>query len=97
MIQWEDKTTYSRDDNERIPQILEARINSIGICVHRHIRYPGKWLLTSKYLFIDKMELKSENIDDAKKEALSIVNKHLMYMQIEISNAIKQIKKELIY
>uniref|UniRef100_A0A6H2A083 Uncharacterized protein n=1 Tax=viral metagenome TaxID=1070528 RepID=A0A6H2A083_9ZZZZ len=95
MIQWKDETSYSISDKERMPSIWEARINAIDICVHRHIHYPGKWLLASRYIGIEKKELNSNDIDEAKKEALFIVYKHLTCMQVEISNTIKQIKHEL--
>ena len=71
--EWEEVTTFSRGDKERIPRIWELNADKLTITVHRHIHYlEDQWLLTCRP-FYDCFELQCEDIDDAKFEALNIM------------------------
>ena len=70
---WEDISSYSRNDKERIPSVWQIDIGGLSLCVHRHIHYPkDSWLFSCDLLF-DKYELDSKNIDEAKDEAINLV------------------------
>jgi hypothetical protein len=71
-VVWKDATSYSRNQKERDPRVLKCMIGNIDVCVHRHIYYEG-WLLSSNHLQIDKMELGSIPLEEAKEKALHIV------------------------
>lgn len=68
-IAWKDVSSCSRG-GLGIPTAWECRIGDIRICVHRHIDYPGAWLLSCVPVIIDKKPLKSAGIAQAKDEAI---------------------------
>jgi len=68
---WEDETSYSNGDKQRIPNTWMLKLPWIILCVHRHIHYePDQWLLGCAQLGIDKHELEAKDIKDAQAEAL---------------------------
>lgn len=72
-MKWQDASSCSRGDKERIPTIWHLSECRICISVHRHIHYPkDMWLLTCEPFF-DKYELPNKDIEDAKKLALDLV------------------------
>lgn len=81
--QWKDCSTFSRMDKERIPSTWKLKVGNVSICVHRHIHYPGKWLLSCD-LFFNNRELKPEGIEQAKCQAVAMV-------QVELQKAIDDI------
>lgn len=75
--EWVDTTSYQRGDDKRVPSIWNFYAGRLRICVHRHIHYPkDQWLLTSEP-FYDKWELVSKDIEDAKQEAINLVDEQL--------------------
>lgn len=85
--QWENCSTYSRGDKERIPSVWKVKVGNLSICVHRHIHHPGKWLLSCD-LFFNNKELKPEGIEQAKCQAVAMV-------QVELQKAIDDIIDDL--
>jgi len=72
-IAWKDVSSYSRG-GPRIPTAWECCIGDIRIRVHRHIDYPGAWLMSCVPVIIDKKPLKSAGIAPAKDEAIVAVD-----------------------
>jgi hypothetical protein len=64
-VEWKDITTYSRNDKERIPEILEAKISDFNIRIHRHIYYPSTWLLSCHQLAIKNIDLRTDTFSIA--------------------------------
>ena len=76
-MDWRDDTTYGQRAKKKIPSTWSCSDKEITIRVHRHIYYPkDQWLLSSEP-FYDKYELKSIDIDKAKKEAINLVGNKL--------------------
>ena len=73
-IDWQDVTNpYSKNDEKKEPKIVELDVgNLMRIMVHRIAHYPG-WYLTCFKLQIKNKELKANNLEDAKIEAVWIV------------------------
>ncbi len=68
-----DKTSYSRSDKERKPNILVFESESgikFSYTVHKHIYYGDEWLLTCREVNIEQKPLKTENFEEAKKKAV---------------------------
>lgn len=72
--QWKDITSYSQRDIERIPSTLEFRkltpLNT-RLIIHRHIYYPDTWLVSCKGTEIDKVNLNTNNVEEAKTLAIN--------------------------
>lgn len=60
MSEWEDTTSYSRDERGKIePRCWELSMTGLCICVHRHIGFPGEWLLSCRELDIYRCDWRS--------------------------------------
>jgi hypothetical protein len=79
MIEWEDVTSYSRDERGRIaPQSWEARFGDIRLCVTRHRDYRG-WVMQC-YGICRSFRMHSlgiEDVEDAKAEAVTLLKEWL--------------------
>ena len=60
-------------------KLTDARLD-----VHRHIHHPGKWLLSVIPHFPDQRVLESDDLEAAKKEALTVMIGTLLQMLEEI-------------
>ena len=78
MANWEDETSYSRGDKERVPRTWTCRLGGhLRVTVTRHIHYPpDDWLLFC-LPFFDGRVLKAKDIKQAKCEALLLVKEKL--------------------
>lgn len=62
-MEWEDTSSYSRDDEERVPHAWTLKVTTpnganIRLIVHRHIHYPPEsWLLSCHEFGIEAFEL----------------------------------------
>lgn len=75
MITWRDESSYSQDTKERVPTIWKGTLtNSMEITVHRYLHCEG-WFVTCLRLGVDKRQLKSADVEDAKREALGYLTK----------------------
>lgn len=72
MLEWKDRTSYSRGDKERIPSIWELEVEGLKIVVHKIIHYP-EWYLSCYDLHIEKQCLYTEDVEEAKAEGLKII------------------------
>lgn len=75
-MEWKDTTSYSRGDLERVPRTWELRTQRIVVVVTRHIDYPGKWLLRSHPINLERT-LNADEVEQAKLEALGYVRGYL--------------------
>lgn len=65
-----DISSYSQREKDRAPRVLLFEEESTGICfkIHRHIYYPGTWLLSCDGV-CDKENLRTDDFEEAKKKA----------------------------
>jgi hypothetical protein len=71
--QWEDVSSFSQNDKERIPNCFAIRFGdrSLKLTVHRHIHYkPDQWLASCQPDLFRQKLLESKDIEEAKVEAL---------------------------
>jgi hypothetical protein len=75
---WVDESSHSRwnDDKVREPDALVLRAGDLRVAVHRHMRYPGAWLLSAEP-FANKHSLVATDLEAAKAEALAFVQRRL--------------------
>ncbi len=73
-LQWVDTTSYSQSGSRepRSWTIETGGVFSLSVTVTRHIHYPGEWLVQCRQLGL-QVALRSEELDDAKAEALDTV------------------------
>jgi hypothetical protein len=72
--EWKDVTTYSQGEKERIPRIWEVRFGRARLSVHRVHGIDG-WYATC--LFWDRKSLQSDTVDEAKREAVKLLETEL--------------------
>ena len=65
MLQWKDISSYSRNDKERTPTVLELRVDGLRIVIHRIIHYP-EWYVSCYDLNIEDKCLYTEDLEEAK-------------------------------
>jgi hypothetical protein len=84
-LEWRDISSFSREDKDRTPRAFELRTESMRVAVHRHMYYPGRWML-SVYgtLEVQMRPLEAEDIEDAKAEALAYVRRRLGDLLVEV-------------
>lgn len=84
-IKVRDITSYSQGEKERLPRVIEVEAFGIKFKVHRHIYYPGTWLLTCDYLKIDKKDLKTDDMQEALSKAkidiLSTIDAEIIFLK----------------
>lgn len=78
-MNWEDTTSYTQSDKERIPRIWQLRIGKMRLVVHRHLHHdPDQWLMTVHGdINIDNRPLLQKDLDKAKREALAALHNTL--------------------
>ena len=76
MPTWDDVSSYSRGDTDRTPNEWRYADADLRLWVHRHISYPGVWLLTAPP-FAECRKLNSTDIEKAKEEAVAFVRDRL--------------------
>jgi hypothetical protein len=77
---WKDGTSYSRGDKDRTPRDWRATIDGMVVIVHRHIHYPGLWLVSCADLGVDTVPLDASEVGAAKREALRFLHDRLKGM-----------------
>ena len=75
-IEWKDITSYSQDDKVRIPTSFRVTYGNISITLtNNHIDYKGQWVFHCGVVgFNTKPLKKSKTLEEAKVEALDIIN-----------------------
>lgn len=76
MIEWKDTTSYSQSNKQRIPSVLEFKIDNVDIIVHRYVGCSG-WFLSSHNLRIDKKSLIGEDVEACKIQAIGFVREYI--------------------
>ena len=71
-MKWRDGTSNSRGDKERVPRLLELDVEGVVVVIHRIMHCEG-WYLTVHKLNIEKIELDTDNLNDAKSKGLKFV------------------------
>ena len=85
MIEWKDVSSYSRGDEQKIPNDWQLITRSLRINVHRHKDYDSDmWLLSCYDVAKIQMPLRCKNINYAKKEAIELVQHILKTMLKEL-------------
>jgi hypothetical protein len=86
---WQDSTSYSRDQKERIPSCWTAKAGSLKITVlNGHIYHPGEWVMHCFELGIDTKEMglpKESTPEQAQEKAVAIVRQKLNGMLIALN------------
>lgn len=90
---YKDITTYSRNEKEKKPRVLENNSNGVKFKVHKHIYYGNEWLLSCDELDIDKRDLNTEDIEEAKEKAIIEMVISLGKVIQKYEKAIKEISK----
>lgn len=82
MRKWNDEIDY------RAGEVKSSVLHlpSLRISVHRHIHYPGKWLLSVRELSIETRILRSHDLEQARAEALEYVTKFVDSMVKDLEN-----------
>ena len=97
-MKWEDGTSYSKFDHERIPRIWELPIkNRMTLTVHRHIYNESTWFMTLRdhgATVIDMVDMCTNNIDNAKARAIQLTMEYLHKEKDLIQFAIDDLKRE---
>ena len=76
MYIWKDVSSYSQNDKKRIPSCWRIDVKDfISIKVHRHIYYENTWFLSCKELNLDMVDLMTDNVEQAKNQALILIEK----------------------
>lgn len=68
-----DITTHSQRDKDKTPRIYEISVKGIRYTVHRHIYYPGTWLLTCRDIGIEMEDLKTDDAQQALHNAMVFI------------------------
>lgn len=71
-MEWKDRTSYNRRDEERVPKILELKAGKLRIVIHRLIHREG-WYLTVYGLTIRDKTLDIEDLEIAKMKGIKVV------------------------
>lgn len=79
MLKWEDTSSYSQNDKEKIPHAydIQPKDNSFRLCVHRLHGIPNIWFYSLDWVSVSKKELRAKTIVHAQAEAIELVRKRL--------------------
>nr|WP_317283203.1 hypothetical protein [uncultured Sellimonas sp.] len=64
-IKIKDISIHPKGDKERKPNVIEVEVGRIKYKVHRHIYYPGTWLLSCRELGIEQENMKTDDLEEA--------------------------------
>lgn len=85
MPEWKDATSYSQEEEERVPRAWSTRLGKLRVVVTKHIRYPGHWVMHCDP-FYDTYPLDVETAEDAKDKALELVEAEIDKVLIDLFN-----------
>lgn len=72
---WEDVSSYSQNDRERVPHTFEIRIADARVIVTRWVHgEPDRWYLICPEAGMSRDLLCNRDLGEAKKEALRLVH-----------------------
>lgn len=94
-LKWKDATSYSYNDKERIPVTFELILGELRIVVTRMYNLTDTWFLHCRKLHIDSHDLRVNDLEIAKHEALKLV-KDALEVQVMFANQhVEMIRKLL--
>lgn len=83
---WRDASQRSRSDTAREPRTFEIHLGGLRLIVTRHINYkPDQWVAYSVPDLVGVQALDSTGIEEARLEALSLVDRVLADIRMNIS------------
>lgn len=96
MIKLKDRTTYSQRNTDRTPRIIDLILSEAGIkyTVHRHIDYPGTWLLSCNGYF-DKEDLHTDDFYKATTRATKRMLDEFKANIAKLSVAVDEIERAI--
>jgi hypothetical protein len=75
---WEDATSYSQSDNEKIPTAFRVTISGMRIAITcGHILAKGEWVMNCHTMSFDLYELKVKTAHEAAEKAILICKTRL--------------------
>ena len=77
---WEDETSYSRGETVRTPRTWVNRWPDIAVTVHRLHGVDGAWFLTCYPASFEQFDLRTDDLDEAKREGVRLVRDRLVKM-----------------
>ena len=78
---WKDSTSYSQDDNEKIPTVFSTMIGGCKISiVCGHIYHQGEWIFHCSELGFDEIELKTKTAKEAAEKAVGFCKKKVQVL-----------------
>ena len=90
-MKWQDITSYSQNDTERKPRVLECIVGNIKFKVHKYVELGDFWFLTSSDIGVYMYELNTTDLEEAKAKAIKTVILMLDKRKAEIDNALEDI------
>lgn len=84
-IKWIDATTYAQGDKVRKPSIWETSTKNLRVSVHHYIGCGDEWFLTCHDLHVQRLSLKSADIEAAKAEAIRFLVRRAKQIVAELS------------
>lgn len=96
VMEWKDITTYSKFTKERLPRILEYRLNKdLSLIVHRHICDESTWFASVHGTKIYMVDLHTDDLETAKikgkKILIVLLNEKIKEYELAIENLQKEI------
>lgn len=76
-IKIKDISIHPKGDKERKPNVIEVEVGRIKYKVHRHIYYPGTWLLSCREIGVDMEDMKTDDLNEALNNAKEYMIRHL--------------------
>lgn len=74
-LAWKDTTSYTKEEEERIPRTWELRTTGCRIIVTRSRHHEDKWVLfVYGAMRLEDTVLRAEKVEKAQREALEIVS-----------------------
>lgn len=95
-MNWADETTYSNTVGERRgemdPRILATYANAVPIIVMRSVYFPETWVLFCRYLHLDLIDLHTDDVEEAKANALTKVKQIIEERVGELQGILKELE-----
>lgn len=89
--EWKDITAYMQGEKERTPRTWELRLQELGykVIVTRHLYAENTWIFKCREANIEFLDLETDNIEEAKEKAITIIKKHLNELLLKVQNEIR--------
>lgn len=88
-------TCSQREKDTKEPHTPENKVNGIRFTVHKQTSYKDQWFLSCQELRIEKKNLRTEDMEDAKRKAVIEILISLNMTVERYSRAIEQANQQL--